>query len=230
MKKKCFIAVLLCICCFGASLAQTSTKGSVVPPSPEAFSLGRVDFSEANLYAGRANYSVPLYTIREGSFGYPIVLNYTGGNGIRVGEIASSVGLGWNLSYTGAVSRTIRGLADDIHKGNYLGYIYLPDFPNPALGGGLDTYRKYSENIYDGQPDLYSLNVGGMSVSFYLDRNKRPVYVEKTDVKVVPVFTGYTITGFEATNVDGVRYIFDEQEESRSFSYGGLPQPTPTTM
>lgn len=211
---------------FGQSLvtlAQTGTKLNVVPPSPEASSLIRTDFSDVNLYTGKVNYSIPLYTIQTGNLSFPISLNYTGGNGIKVSEIASSAGLGWSLSYTGVISRTIRGLADDVYKSSWRGYIYMPPFPNPGLPENFDIYDKYSQNIYDAEPDIYNLNVAGISVSFYLNRDKTPNFIEKTDVKVVPVFTGYVISGFEVTGVDGIKYIFEEIEESRTEVSGGAP-------
>lgn len=96
--------------------AQNNTMLHVVPPSPESYSLTQAEFSDVNLYTGRNNYSVPLYVIQSGDYNFPISLHYTGGNGIKVSEIASSIGLGWNLSYTGVITRTIRGLADDSQK------------------------------------------------------------------------------------------------------------------
>lgn len=72
-------------------------------------------------------------------------------------------------------------------------------------------------------PDIYYLSVNGISVSFYMGRDSIPLFIEKTDVRVVPVFTGPTITAFEVTDVNGVLYVFDEVEQTRTFTSGGSP-------
>lgn len=198
------------------------TTQRIIPPSPEAVSLGRVGFSNVNLYTGKASYSLPIYTISQNGISFPIALSYTGGGGIKVEEIASSVGLGWNLSSTGMISRVIRGLADDEYTGSggYTGYMNLPPFP-PATDSNLSTYQLYAKNKYDGQPDLYSLSVAGLSAQFYITKNKKVLFVEKSDLKITPVISGYSIIAFEVKDLNGTKYYFSDLETTKTIYLDG---------
>ena len=177
--------------CFAQSNQPYSTLSSVIPPSPNAASLTQAGFSDVNLYTGKASYSLSLYTVSQN----------TGGGGIRVEEVASSVGLGWSITSAGAVSRAIRGRADDTYAGSYIGYIHLPDF-DPATVT-YDSAFNYAKNKHDGQPDIYSVNVAGISAQFYINKSKKVVFVEKTDLKIEPVFSGYEIIAFELKDTNG---------------------------
>src|SRR5687767_12654498 len=73
---------------------------SVVTPSPTTASLGKYGEIPVSLYTGIPSISIPLYEIKDGPLSLPISLSYHAG-GIRVEEIASSVGLGWTLNAGG---------------------------------------------------------------------------------------------------------------------------------
>lgn len=78
--------------------------------SSEASGIESYSFLPMNLSTGKANISIPIFTIQEGRISYPISLNYSGG-GIRVAEKASSVGLGWSLSNS-VITRNVVGYHD----------------------------------------------------------------------------------------------------------------------
>jgi hypothetical protein len=164
MKKLIFTGILSVFVFF--SFCQTNTRMNVIPPSPEAVSISQIDIADVNLYTGRFNYQLPLYNIEIGEFQYPIALNYVGGNGIKINEIASNVGLGWSFNGLGLISRTIRGRADDDNVGDFIGYIHLADFPAAALPESLVIYEKYADGRYDPFPDIYHLSSGPISASF----------------------------------------------------------------
>ncbi len=213
---KLLLFLLLLYVSAGAQTAGPySTLQRVIPASPEAISLGQVGFSDANLYTGKASYSVPLFTVLQNGISFPLTLSYTGGGGIKVEEVGSSVGLGWNLSSTGVVTRVIRGVADDNFVGEYIGYMHLPDFP-AVNTNNYETYKKYAENKYDGQPDLFSLSIAGISAQFYINKSKKVVFLEKSDLKITPVFSGYSIIAFEVRDTNGRIYYFSELEKSKS--------------
>ncbi|MDR2221113.1 MAG: hypothetical protein LBE34_00070 [Flavobacteriaceae bacterium] len=73
--------------------------------NPDTYSFEKYNISDINYYVGKANISIPLYTIEAGNIIYPITLNYDTG-GIKVDQYASNVGLGWSLSKT-VITRTI---------------------------------------------------------------------------------------------------------------------------
>ena len=78
------------------------------PLSPEVASLGKYIDLPVSMYTGTANINIPIYNIKSGGIELPIYLSYHS-SGIRVSEIASQVGLGWNLNMGGIVSRVPKG-------------------------------------------------------------------------------------------------------------------------
>jgi len=85
---------------------------NIIPPSPEAVSLGKFTKVSISYYTGLPNISVPLYQISFDGLSIPISLSYHA-KGIQVAGVAPRVGLGWSLVAAGAITRQIRGLADD---------------------------------------------------------------------------------------------------------------------
>jgi hypothetical protein len=74
---------------------------SVIPPSPDAASLGRYGEFPVSLSKGTPNIAIPIYTLQSGSLSVPISLNYHA-SGVRVNDVSSSVGLSWSLLAGGA--------------------------------------------------------------------------------------------------------------------------------
>lgn len=78
--------------------------------SPEVSSFEKYSLNNANNYVGKLNVSIPIYTIKTGDIEYPLNLVYNTG-GIKVDQLASEVGLGWNLT-SALISRTINQAND----------------------------------------------------------------------------------------------------------------------
>jgi YD repeat-containing protein len=81
-------------------------------PSPTAFSMIKYTDAPINISGGRPDVTVPIYTISEPGITVPVNYNY-GAGGIKVDEVASSYGLGWNLTAGGSITRVVRGLMDE---------------------------------------------------------------------------------------------------------------------
>src|SRR5262245_7948817 len=71
--------------------------------------------SQVNLQAGSPEQHLPLINYVDGKAGLSLdlSLNYSGGNGLLVNEIASDAGTGWNFSVGGFVTRIQNGEPDD---------------------------------------------------------------------------------------------------------------------
>src|SRR5450432_1589445 len=87
----CIITVYFCLP-FSSSLnAQSSTQildlPKVLPPSPNAASLGKFGDIPLGAYTGLPNVAIPLYTMNVGKFSLPISLNYHSG-GLKVEELS----------------------------------------------------------------------------------------------------------------------------------------------
>jgi hypothetical protein len=71
-------------------------------------------FAQVNLPTGAAQVNIPLYNYSDKNrLSLSLALQYADGNGVKVNELASIVGLGWNLNFGGSVSRIVAGKPDD---------------------------------------------------------------------------------------------------------------------
>lgn len=125
------------------------------------------DLSDENTNGALA-YSYPIFTIQDGNIAYPVSINYTSGNGVRVNQSASEVGLGWDLS-SSFITRQIQGGRDFLD----LGFRSEEEYIKVKKVG---YYKKEAENILinepakllnvDGFPDLYNLYSSIYSTTF----------------------------------------------------------------
>lgn len=114
--------------------------------------------SQVILQSGAAQFNLPLFSYNDqNGLSTSISLKYIDGNGLKVAEVASSVGTGWNLDYGGAITREQRGLPDDQKRSltipnplpKYVWNLYVDDkyykqyFPN----GYLNSYYSPSDPI-----------------------------------------------------------------------------------
>ncbi len=175
------------------------------PSAPTVNGLGYAKFVEFPIspFTGTFSYSVPIGTVTSGSLSLPVSIDYhSGGN--KVGDPASNVGLGWNLSYGGTLSRAVRGVKDE-KPGD--GYWFDPT-PNTPSANSLDVAN---ENI-DGEPDIFTWVAGGQGGKFYFDRNHNIVHVTKTDVKIERFeVIGDIFERFKITLGNGDEYYYKEK-------------------
>ena len=114
MKRVILSIVLFAACAVGLS-AQTHVADSLLPLSPQAASLARYGEYPVSYATGVPDISIPIYTIKLGSYSLPISISYHA-SGIKVADVASTVGLGWTLNAGGAISRTVEGAPDFRHE------------------------------------------------------------------------------------------------------------------
>ena len=114
--------------------------------SPSVSSFMEVSEIPVNLYRGVPTISIPLYTLQSKGIPHSISLNYDA-SGIRVGQKASTTGLGWSLVVGGAITRTMKSHPDDgytlITNMGVVPYHSLIDeaweSANELAGGALDV-------------------------------------------------------------------------------------------
>jgi|GEM_PF-545976 len=185
--------------------------GDVVMPAPNVGALGKYGDIPVSLHTGTANVSVPIHTVTDGNLSLPISLNYHS-SGIRVGETASWVGIGWALQAGGVISRTTQGLDDD--KAGF-GFYH---FSANGLQSNASPYVKlpFVQGQRDPEPDVFSFNVAGYSGKFFFDHNRDIHLVPKQDVKIK---TNFDISGYGGVGVfkqfivitpDGTKYFFGQ--------------------
>jgi hypothetical protein len=171
---------------------------TVIPPSPNVSSLGKFGEWPVSLYTGLPNIAIPIYTVKGRSLSVPISIDYHS-SGIRVGEIASWVGLGWALNAGGCISRSVRGLPDE--QGGFFGI--GSNYPDPNNLCGTPINDNIFEELVassatgqeDTQQDAYTLNV--------LGRSYRIVFNSDTVATTLPA-SNIKITGTFMQNVENV--------------------------
>jgi YD repeat-containing protein len=162
-----------------------------IPPSPEASAFTKYGNTEVSLYTGTPEINIPLATITGREIKLPINLSYDA-TGIKVSQIATWVGLGWNLDVGGVITRQVNGLPDDYLEQPAAFPAYIPFyyndhqsdtpplnvsdfdlfstynlFPNSAFPAGVPyRYGKLIQDLQlrkkDLQPDFYSFNITGV--------------------------------------------------------------------
>ena len=210
----------------------------VVPMSPDMASISKFAEVPVSYHTGIPNISIPVYTINSRGIKVPISLSYHAG-GIRVDDIASQVGLGWNLIAGGQINRVTRQLPDDLKR---VGYIHTSDLvedykqagtsfaienQNPesavVLEGSKEWYLNQARTKQiDFAPDDFHFNFINQSGKFLFNQDKRVnsygevVLFPDKDIKITPVFDGLTkiIKEWEVITQDGTMYFFGENDYS----------------
>jgi hypothetical protein len=143
--------------------------------SPNATDLGRYGEYPVNLSTGVPAIGVSLFNIKSGKLELPIDLSYHA-SGIRVGQESSFVGLGWVLNAGGVITRTVKDRPDDQSFGFLQNGKALPDYN--SIDGRIVVAGQTGNNndlknmaVRDGQPDLFEINMPGLSGEFCLDNN-----------------------------------------------------------
>lgn len=150
-------------CLNAIALYAQSSALRVGMPSPTAASLGEFGEIPVNLYTGKPNITIPIYEVKGRNLSVAISLSYDA-SGIKVEEIAGWVGLGWGLNAGGVITRTVRGLPDEVNDGLSQGYYYSGHL---LQGNNWSTPRQtYLDSVdkefYDSLPDLFFFNFAGM--------------------------------------------------------------------
>jgi hypothetical protein len=188
---------------------------NVVPPSPNAASLGKYADWPVNLYTGVPSIDIPIYEVKGRSLSVPISLSYHA-SGIKVGENASCVGLGWALQAGGVITRSVRGLADDDLAAGYLAVRQYYNNPGDLSSGTKSQYNNtaYCDSMLqlstaygniDVQPDLFMLNALGKSYKFYFSGNGTIITQPYSNLRIVfnnsPSSSSWTVTMEDGTQL-----------------------------
>lgn len=214
--------------------AYESRINSIVPPSPNAASLGKYADAPVSFYTGLPNTTINIHEIKTQELSVPISLSYHHG-GIRVEEEASWVGLGWSLNAGGAITRTIRGL-DDLRAWGYP----FNTFPQDFVFGAADAQAKalaYQAKasaygfLIDTEPDIFYYNIAGTSGKFILNTKNTftfPVYgvpIDKSNTSISCDKVSENNFVWTIVLENGSKYTFAEQEITASASAFATTSP-----
>ena len=192
-------AVLLNTVLYAQNPGIKSDLSTLIPPSPTVAALMKYEEIPVNNYTGVPNISIPLYNynIPSSKIGINVGLSYHTAS-TKLDEVASDIGLGWSLTCSGSISRTVRGMPDELYESNQKFGVYKS---NPAngnnyyqtiqslLNGSFNPMVPQSivnnstpDNVkeflfetnafgkYDSQHDLWQYNFNGHSGRFYIEK------------------------------------------------------------
>jgi YD repeat-containing protein len=199
--------------------------------SPDAASLGRFGNVPVSYTTGVANITIPVFEIHAGKINIPIALDYHSG-GVRVDEVASSVGLSWALSGIGILSRNMIGLPDE----NTGGFTTSPSldqlynyFQGTMYGPTTDkqlakVYLDVRDGVAETEQDVFSYNLNRSGGKF--------LYRQDGTILQIPV-TNNRIekdgSNFKVTDPNGIIYIFDQKETTNMVTASGIGPGTYTS-
>lgn len=206
-----------------------STLPDITPPSPTAYALGNYGNTPVGLFTGSPNISVPLFTYKTNNISLPLNLFY-GSNGIKVDEVSSNVGLGWNLNFGGVITRMVRDFPDELKPNSYVPDNVTGDITNSI---SMQFFQTGGRGNIDTEMDIYSFNFNGISGKFFYDRQHQPHLVDqKQAIKIEKI--GYSNgdgQDFLLTLPTGEKYFFTEKERTTYITYGAghsIPQSSIT--
>ena len=249
--KRLSLLVLLWMPFHGISQPGTGDKiySEYVSPSPTAASFGReVNFPVAS-HHGLPSIRIPMYDLQAGDIDFPIALSYHA-SGVKVDQHSGWVGMGWSLHSGGVITRSVRGLPDDmllsqqvtpssvstqaqafsgwyhnaslrqrlsgtLYPFEYAGQtdraFFLEDLVRESSGFNKNPMR-------DAQPDVYMINLPGLSLQFVFGNDGLPHLLHSTRPIRIEEQFGVSAEGrneflsFRITDEYGHQYLFDQKE------------------
>ncbi|WP_281336236.1 hypothetical protein [Flavobacterium eburneipallidum] len=191
MKNKLNLMLIL----FSSLLSYSQDLPTIIPPSPNAASLGQYADVPVSNYTGVPNISIPLFNIKSGAIELPVTLSYHA-SGIKVAQEASLVGLGWALNAGGVITRQVRGF-DDFKPNGYINTPVPPYTANNLPYNPSDNPLKYYNEYYlylnstdrvhriDGEPDIFYYNFFGYSGQLLFEQQNysNAVSVDQNNLK-----------------------------------------------
>lgn len=186
------VLILLSLDIYCQNQQIVDRKFDFLPKSPDISSLGKYIEKPISLSNGSANVDIPLYSLSiNKTLSIPINITYNS-QGVKVSDMASSVGLGWNLSCMSFVTRNIRGKEDNYIDHDF--YIQNNTLAKQNLALNNDQYDIYPNawldqnvNNVDTEPDEFSVSLFNKNFKFYYDfKNQKFIQTPLSDVKIIP--------------------------------------------
>lgn len=211
--KKIYFLVMALYCITADALAQSPPYNplldipKVVPPSPNAATLGKYGEIPLGLYTGTPKINIPFYEVKLGALSLPISISYHS-QGLKVEEKSGYIGLNWALNCGGVITRSVRGKPDE----NSLGYWGQSNLTNEQIAASGPTTGAFCGGTLDAQPDMFYFNFGNNSGKFVIDGTPQHLAHIIPDQGSIRIEHTGTLSSFILTDDQGIKYIFDAKE------------------
>ena len=240
MKNNIYLLFFMAFLALQGQAPQETRLPQVVPPSPTVANLMAFEEVPINYYTGQPNITLPLFSKALGDgLSVNIALQYHT-SGTKIDNISGWTGTGWSLVAGGSISRTVRGVPDEIQKGPGIrtGVLHNSDFWDYD-NLTWDEKDEFNWNvigtpydIFDSQLDLYQFNFMGISGRFIIVKENNvlvaKLLTQDQNIKIdITYDAAYAISSFELTDALGHRYLFNTVESTESQPVTGFaPQGT----
>lgn len=183
----------------------SAQEQDIIPPSPNASALIEYANIPVSFNTGIPAVDLPLFSLSSNGIILPISVSYHAA-GIKINEIASSVGLGWTLNAGGAITRIVKGLPDE-HENGFVGINGRGVLLKSAFRA--QDVARWGANFYDSEPDIYYFNVNGITGRFTMDEMGNIIMLPHQDVKILPAIGPQKNADYwEIIDTSGNRYKF----------------------
>ncbi|HYC84324.1 MAG TPA: hypothetical protein VEB86_03845 [Chryseosolibacter sp.] len=213
-------AAWLCYCVATGQALREVKVPRIIPPSPDAASLGKYADLPVSLYNGTPQVSIRLAEIKVRDISLPFNVNYHAG-GIRTEEEASQVGLGWSLPIMATITRTIRGNDDFLSDNGVRGLVHSDVIPSQITTGNVHYLEDVCTGRQDAQPDIFYYNILGYTGKFYLVRKGTPsapiTVVFMSNKEKIKINYNESRGEWTVITKDGYRLILGTKEYTKVF-------------
>jgi hypothetical protein len=213
------IAIYVLFNTFNGFSQEVPNLSNANASSPGTASATKIAGMPINLFRGMPSLTIPVYAYPKNNFNFGISLDYVSG-GIKTLEGSSMVGAGWNLNTGGIVTRTVKGMPDDLPNG----YLNSPALPTDYRSNG----NKYYNDTLDAQQDIFYCSINGSGGKFLIGKNKVVTSIPVNNLKIIPSFLNGAIASFKIIAENGAQYFFNNKESTKIYGpmnigYAGLP-------
>lgn len=228
ISRKFFLSLSLCYALGVHAQGQNTSEANAslfsYTPTPQTQAFIRYGLNPVEQYTGNLSVSIPVYTYSDNDFQLPISVGYSS-QGFIPGKQTGILGMNWFLNCGGAVSREIKGVADD-HTGydNTMGILLGDDHydEEDVLGikdGELNSngLQHYIIENRETTSDIYHFNFQGHSGTFHFD-GKKQLHVYNTGgnhgtYTITPIMpSNNELCGFNIKSGDGYEYTFGSND------------------
>lgn len=241
MKKIVFSCLAICISCQVIS-QRVELSNSVVDyirsSTPAASQFQRYGDLPVNANTGTVDINIPFFKLAIKNVEWNVSVNYQTG-GIRVGDLASCVGLGWGLGGAGMISARIFQRCDvfvenQANDPDYRKSFDLTPYCNPCWNNscqynnltdigvvrGIIDDKQYEDTrfLLNNLPDIFYLNAGGLSAKFFL-KNDTGYCMPSRDISII--HTPAVYPNENNNNYPGTWEVIDENGSKYKFEVRG---------
>jgi hypothetical protein len=214
--KKILLSLFVSVCIYVTALGQGAIGQDLEIPSQNK--IGNQNFNQnIDLSTGIISPSLHL-TELSSTTGYSVSVDliYNSGQGVRVNDIASRVGLGWEIMTGGKIVRQVNGMPDEYPNGGWLANNYAYLWPLPIMNPRsfelpVNTTSTIAESYlkYLTSPNFISIPIQNSTNSLAI----RAVILKRLmDKKYLPLDGEPDIFHFNVGGYSG-KFLFDQNRK-----------------